>query len=39
MRLLGRLDQLTGGGPAAPISVLDARSLALTPQFLTMLSF
>ena len=28
VRLLGRLDQLTGGGPAAPISVPNARSLA-----------
>ena len=27
-RLLGRLDQLTRGGPAAPISVPKARSLA-----------
>jgi hypothetical protein len=28
VRLLGRLDQLTRGGPAAPISVPNARSLA-----------
>ena len=39
MRLLGRLNQLTGGGPAASISVSNARSLALTPVFLTILSF
>ena len=39
VRLLGRLDQLTGGGLAAPISVPNARSLALTPAFITRTAF
>ena len=38
-RLLARLWQLTGGGPAAPMSVLNARSLASTPTFVTTMSF